>query len=223
MSDSNTQRDFAPVIRMVGRILAIVLLVWMSHLALDWVMDKVQDLENASQVRMGVLGLVLLVYIILMAIPFVPGVEIGISLMMLEGGAVAPFVYIATFTGLLLAYFVGRRTDCIALKRVTTDLNLTKMSKLIEKIAPLDGEQRLRLLNDRLPKWVPPSVIRYRYVVLALLINLPGNSIIGGGGGLALIAGFSGLYSKKATVLTFAIAVSPVPFMVYFLDLHPFG
>lgn len=205
------------------RVLVVVLLIWLSHLALDWMMAKVEDLENANQIRIGVFGLLLIVYIILMAIPFIPGVEIGISLMMLEGGAVAPFVYVATFAGLLLAYFVGSRMDCIVFKRITSDLRLTKMSALIENIAPLDGDERLRLLNERLPKWVPPAVIRYRYIVLGLLINLPGNSIIGGGGGLALIAGFSGLYAKKATMLTFAIAVSPVPIMVYFLDLHPFG
>lgn len=66
-------------------------------------------------------------------------------------------------------------------------------------------------------------MIRYRYVVLTVLLKISGNAIIGGGDGLALVAGFSRLYAVKATVLTLALAVSPVPIMVYFLDIHPFG
>lgn len=143
--------------------------------------------------------------------------------MMLEGGAAVPFVYIATLAGLMLAFLIGRQVDCVVFKRVMTDLHLTRISGLIEVIAPLNGPQRLQLLQDRLPHWMPPAVIRYRYGALAILLNLPGNAIIGGGGGLALVAGFSRLYGVKATMLTFAIAVSPVPIMVYFLDFHPFG
>lgn len=186
-------------------------------------MAKIDDLENASRVRIGVLGLLLLLYILLMAVPFIPGVEIGIALMVLEGGAVVPFVYVATLVGLLLAFVVGRHVDFVVFKRVMTDLHLTRISNLIDVIAPLDGPQRLQLLHDRLPSWMPPAVIRYRYVVLAVLLNIPGNAIIGGGGGLALVAGLSRLYAFRATVITLVLAVSPVPVMVYFLDSHPFG
>lgn len=223
INERKHRRDWGPAFRIVMRLLVIVLLVWLTHLALSWTMAKIDDLENASRVRIGVLGLLLLIYILLMAVPFVPGVEIGISLMVLEGGAVAPFVYVATVVGLLLAFLVGRHVDCVVFKRVMTDLHLTRISDLIEVIAPLDGLQRLQLLHDRLPSWMPPAVIRYRYFVMAILLNLPGNAIIGGGGGLALVAGFSRLYAVKATVLTLALAVSPVPIMVYFLDIHPFG
>jgi hypothetical protein len=221
--DSDHRRDWAPTLRIAMRLLIVLFLVWLTHIAVGWMMVKIEGLENASSVRIGVLGLLLLFYILLMAIPFVPGVEIGISLMMIEGGAVVPVVYIATLAGLLLAYFVGRKLDCLVFKRVMTDLHLSRVSNLIELIAPLSGPQRLQLLHERLPNWLPPTLIRYRYVVLALLLNVPGNAVIGGGGGLALIAGFSRLYSVKSTLITFAIAVSPVPVMVYFIEFHPFG
>jgi hypothetical protein len=220
--DSVGRRDWRPVLRIVLRVVIFVLLIWLTHVAVGWLMVKIEDLENAAGVRIGVLGALLLVYVLLMAVPFVPGAEIGISLMMLEGGALAPFVYSGTLLGLSLAYFVGRRVDCAVFKQVATDLRLTGVSDLIDDIAPLSGEQRQKLLQTRLPKWVPTAVIRYKYVVLGLLLNLPGNAIIGGGGGLALTAGFSGLYAPRPTVLALAIAVAPVPAMVYFLDLHPF-
>lgn len=65
--------------------------------------------------------------------------------MVLEGGAVAAFVYIATVFRLLLASLVGRHVDCVVFKRVMTDLHLTRISNLIEVIAPLDGPQRLQV------------------------------------------------------------------------------
>ena len=62
--------------------------------------------------------------------------------------------------------------------------------------------------------------IRYRYVALAVAVNTPGNSIIGGGGGIMLMAGLSGIFSPLATVSTIAIAVSPVPLAMVFLGLR---
>lgn len=222
-NDHKHRSDWMPVFRVVVRLLIVVILVWLTHTGVDWLMTKIEDIEHASSVRIGVLSLLLVVYILLMAVPFVPGIEIGISLMMLEGGAVVPFVYVATLLGLVLAFLVGRKVDCRVLTRIATDLHLIRISDLIEGIAPLNGAQRLQLLQDRLPRWVPAAIISYRHVVLAILLNIPGNAIIGGGGGLALTAGFSRLYSVKSTVLTFAIAVSPVPIIVYFWQLNPFA
>ena len=62
--------------------------------------------------------------------------------------------------------------------------------------------------------------VRYRYLAIALAINMPGNSIIGGGGGIMMIAGLSGIFTPLATFLTVVIAVSPVPLAVLFLGLR---
>jgi hypothetical protein len=45
-------------------------------------------------------------------------------------------------------------------------------------------------------------------------LNLPGNTLLGGGGGIALMAGLSGLYPMPAYLTTVAIAVAPVPLLV---------
>jgi hypothetical protein len=42
-------------------------------------------------------------------------------------------------------------------------------------------------------------------------INLPGNIVIGGGGGIALMAGLSRLFSPSGFVVTVAIATLPIP------------
>jgi len=58
-------------------------------------------------------------------------------------------------------------------------------------------------------------VVRYRYVNLAALINIPGNSVIGGGGGIAFISGLSGVFRPIPTILTIALATAPVPLTIW--------
>ena len=48
--------------------------------------------------------------------------------------------------------------------------------------------------------------LRYRYVALALAVNTPGNSVIGGGGGIMIMAGLSGIFSPLSTFATVALA-----------------
>jgi hypothetical protein len=46
------------------------------------------------------------------------------------------------------------------------------------------------------------------------LINMPGNSLIGGGGGIAMAAGYSRAFSYPAFLACAAVAVAPVPGLV---------
>ena len=62
--------------------------------------------------------------------------------------------------------------------------------------------------------------MRHFHVALALAVNAPSNSIIGGGGGIVMMAGPSGIFLPLATFLTVMIAVSPVPLAVMFLGLR---
>lgn len=61
---------------------------------------------------------------------------------------------------------------------------------------------------------------RYRYLALAMAVNTPGNSVIGGGGGIMIMAGLSGFFSPLSTFTTVALAVSLVPFAVLFLGVR---
>jgi hypothetical protein len=49
---------------------------------------------------------------------------------------------------------------------------------------------------------------------LAIVLNLPGNIVIGGGGGIALMAGASRLYSVPGFLVTIVLAVAPVPLAI---------
>ncbi|MDP4032500.1 MAG: hypothetical protein Q8P60_06570 [Pseudorhodobacter sp.] len=208
------------VLRILWRLALIGLLAWGIHLLIDWAMTKSVVLETSAQLRFGLLALMLLAYAVLIAVPFVPGVELGISLLMLQGSVIAPMVYSATLLGLVAAFLVGANVPYAMLHRWLGDLHMRRICALLARIEPLDRAARLEMLRARLPGWLAALVVRHRYVALALLINLPGNSVIGGGGGILLLAGLSRLFAVGAIALTMAIAVAPVPILVWLFDLR---
>ncbi len=47
-----------------------------------------------------------------------------------------------------------------------------------------------------------------------MALNIPGNTLIGGGGGISLAAGMSRLFRVWRFLLVLAIAVAPVPLII---------
>jgi hypothetical protein len=47
-----------------------------------------------------------------------------------------------------------------------------------------------------------------------LLLNLPGNAALGGGGGIAMMSGFCRLFTFAGFVTTVALAVAPMPLLI---------
>lgn len=180
-----------------------------------WIMEQTKSADGLSMAGFGVIALILLAYAALIAVPFVPGVEIGVGLMLVLGAPIAPFVYLATVMGLMAAFVAGKVLPYATLHRLLIDLRLRAACRLLERIEALTPAARLALLHNTLPRWLAPLATRYRYVTLGMLINLPGNSLLGGGGGLSLLAGLSRLYSVPVVALTFALATAPVPLLVW--------
>ena len=153
-------------------------------------------------------------YAILLAVPFVPGAEIGVALMAMLGPRIALLVYLCTLAGLSLSFILGHLIPIKVLIRLARDLNLKRTRQLLEDIEPLDKKERLDLMISRAPKRFLPLLLRYRYFALAVALNIPGNYVIGGGGGIALFAGVSRLFSVTGFIVTIILAVSPVPLAV---------
>ncbi len=202
------------LMRTLVRLLVVVVVV----IALHEVFTRAEAWISASQYSWAMPGLtlaVLFLYALMIAIPFVPGVEIGLSVLALSGPSVAPMVWIATTLGLSLAYMAGCKVPYRWLHRVFLDLHLTGACRLLKRFEDLPPKGRVVFLQSQLPTRFGPYVLRFRYLGLAILINIPGNSVIGGGGGIALLAGVSGLFRVPATVLTIALATAPVPLAIW--------
>lgn len=154
------------------------------------------------------------VYTVLIAVPFVPAVEIALSLLALFGPPVVLLVYLCTLIGLSFSFVAGRLIPSRTLSRLLNELHLRRAGGLVARLEPMDTQARLAYLVEGSPTRVVPLLLRHRYLALAIALNVPGNFLIGGGGGIALTAGVSRLYSPTGFLLTIALAVAPVPLAV---------
>lgn len=197
------------------RLLVLVAVIALSIRVGDYVREALmlEVTPHTEAMIHKIILLSLLAYVILMALPFVPGAEIGMTLLTLFGPSLAPVVYLATVISLALAYAAGRLIPPAATARALRGLGATRAADLIEAQDAATPEDMSAALAARLPHPWLRQLTRHRHVTLALLINLPGNIVLGGGGGLALAAGMSGLFSPLSFLLTVMIAVIPVPLM----------
>ncbi len=167
--------------------------------------------ENEQQVHQGIMAGTV-AFVVLLAVPFVPGAEIGLAMLTAFGTAIAPLVYIATVLALCLSCTIGRIVPITALARLLEALRMHRAADLVKRAAPLSRDERPAMLLDCAAPRMMSLALRRRYLAL----NISGNALVGGGG-IALLAGLSGLFAPLPTVLTFAIAVSPVPLAIVIL------
>jgi hypothetical protein len=160
-----------------------------------------------------------LLYVVLLAIPFVPGIEISLGLLAALGRDIVPLIYVATIASLTISFLIGRLLPLTAIASVFRFIGLKRAEELVKHLAPLNSNQRLAFLLSAAPKRFVSTLIKYRYVAIVLLLNVPGNAIIGGGGGIALLAGTSGLFSFTPFIAAVALAVMPVPLLAYLIGL----
>jgi hypothetical protein len=204
--------------RVVILIAVLVLATWGAHLIRDALNLQIRP-DNEQQVhRMIMLGAA--AYIGLLALPFVPGAEIGLAMLAAFGAAIAPLIYVCTVVSMMFAYTAGRFLPIDVLRRALPAMRMHRAADLVARAGPLSGDDRLAMLLDGQSTRALQLAVRYRYVALAVAVNTPGNSVIGGGGGIMLMAGLSGIFSPLATIATIAIAVSPVPLAMVFLGLR---
>lgn len=166
-------------------------------------LSALRDEASASQVTGWAL---LLLYTVLLVMPFVPGAEIGLALLLVFGAAMAWPVYAATVLALSIAFAIGRLAS--RSRSPASFGNVPPPSNAVTSL--LEG------LRNR--PWIH-GLIRFRWLALALLINLPGNAVIGGGGGIAMAVGYSRAFTYPAFLACAAVAVAPVPALFLAADL----
>ena len=173
--------------------------------------------DHAQALMGGMILGALTLYVLAAAIPFVPAAEIGFALLIAFGAAAAPLVYFGMVGALLLSYTLARILPTGFLASWLMWLGFPRPAALIRRIDETPKADRTALLLDRVPQGFARTLCANRYVALAVLINLPGNMLLGGGGGLAFAAGASGVYSAPGFLATILIAVAPVPLIFWLI------
>ncbi len=192
--------------------LLAVTIAWL----LDLEMDLVAMLEQARR-RPDLLWTAAAVYALCLAIPYMPGLELGVLLMLVFGRPGVLAAYLGTLVGLNLGYLAG-----IWVRR-----RLEGHSWLLPwraRAAAWDGDGMTS--GSRWAERIR-GALRQRgglrdYLLVGLLFNVPGNWVIGGGGGIALVSGLSGRLTWRGYSATVALATCLVPLAATFgvLDLQ---
>jgi hypothetical protein len=198
------------------KIVAVLVLIIGGNLVAAWVADalKLEIRPSNEDLVHRMIMVTAIVYATLIAIPFVPGVEVGLALIAMLGPAIALLVYVATVAGLATSFLIGRVVSMRWLIALLKELNFQRTTQLLGTIEPMSIDDRIGFLVANAPNRLVPFLLRHRYLALAVALNLPGNFLIGGGGGIALLAGVSRLYAVSGFLATVAIAVAPVPLAV---------
>lgn len=216
---SSTQTPSAPpkLARLVKLVLLLLIVVALN-LGGTWLAQQINFQlfpRHEPILHAIVLGTAVL-YVLLMATPFMPGIELGVALMLTLGNKGALLVYLCTLVALLISFAVGRKLPPRLVYRFLSWLHLQRAAALVRQLEPLNQEQRLEFLNDKAPARITPFLLKHRYLTIAAILNLPGNALIGGGGGIGLVVGMSKIVPWPAYMALVAVAVAPVPLWFFF-------
>jgi hypothetical protein len=216
MKSMETETRTFPWAITMAKLSGIVLVIILANIGISWLIDRleIQIWPEYLEIldRAVLIGVIL--YIGLMATPFLPGIEIGLALMAVLGPKGVLVTYICTLIALTISFGVGRLFPTHLLVSLLQWLHLSRAATLLKSFDATPPEKRLEFLAESTPNQTIPALLRRRYLLLALLLNLPGNALIGGGGGIAMMAGMSRLYSFPTYFFLISIAILPGPLLV---------
>ncbi len=142
-------------------------------------------------------------YGLLLMLPFVPALELGLLLMSIYGADGIIGAYVATVSALMLSFLLGCKLG--QHRKIRWSANESK--------TPTSRKKQIR---NRFLIGFYNNVSRRPYMSLALLLNMPGNVVLGGAGGIAMMAGASGhmQFFRYGLTVMLATSVLPILFMV---------
>jgi len=215
MSDVVHDREPSKTARVIKILLLIATIVlmnsggsWLAHQVDFQLYPRHEPALNLM--ILGSFGL----YILLMTLPFMPGIEIGLTLMLFLGSKGILLVYICTLVALSISYSIGRKIPPHLFAKLLNWLYLKKARDLVLQMEAMPHNERISLLQEKAPTRFAPHILKHRYLAIAALLNLPCNALIGGGGGIGLIAGMSGIITYPRYLLLISIAIAPIPITI---------
>ena len=215
MSDAEPATETTPKLKVFFKMMLIIGFLLVLNYGGRFVVEHInfQLWPQHEHMLLTALWFSILVYVFWMALPFVPGIELGLALMVMLGSKGVVLVYLCTLLSLSLSFAIGRLIPLKHFARFLGWLHLGKAHNLVLKLEPLNPEEKLDFLLETAPSKVVPYLVKHRYFMIAIILNLPGNALIGGGGGIGMVAGMSRLYPFPKYLLLVGFAITPLPLL----------
>lgn len=198
--------------RSIKRGIAALVIVVSAFLAMDQLLTYVSTLSGDGAV--WIVAAALLAYALLICVPFLPSLHMSMTFIALRGPDEAWMIFAATLLGFFLPYLYGRFVRASLLAVAFHDLGMHRAARVVEHAAPLSPAERLASIQERAPVRWRGFLTRWRYLSLAVALNVPGNVLIGGAGGILMMAGLSRLFSPLPLLLTLIVVLLPFPILV---------
>ncbi len=203
-----------PGVRGLSLLVFWAVLLVLGHQLSHQGFHELQSVLTSSGYEIGFFALAIsgIAYLLLLALPFVPGVELGLLIMVFFGRDGVIAAYLATIGGLCLAYAAARLLPNRMTSRWMTRLGLSDAAE--DPGAAINGMVANAKGTGRAAGKFGSFLLAHRYLTLAACLNLPGNSALGGGGGIAFLCGLSGRFHMRRFILTVVFATAPIPLLV---------
>ena len=203
-------------------VIGIMLLLWVAgSWSSQFLHSQLWPLDT-EQTQLFI-GLLVLVYAVCMILPFMPAIELGLVLLAMLDIPEVLMLYLLTVVALMISYGIGKLIPIHVLKRLFDFLHFHRASELLCSAGVCDEKEQINRFIEHAPKRMIPFLLRHRYCVFAVAINTPGNMVIGGAGGIAMMSGLSRLFGFRQFALTILIAVSPLPILTILSKLMIIG
>jgi hypothetical protein len=183
----------------------------------NWVINQInlQIYPRHAETLELILLLIFISYILLMAIPFMPGIEVGLALMVMLGAKGIGLVYISTLIALSISFIVGRLIPIQLIISLLQWLHFNNAANLAQYLSEIPPTKQLAVLYEKAPPGLGHFLLHHRLISIAIVLNLPGNALIGGGGGIGMITGMSRLIPYPQFLCLIALATSPIPLFLW--------
>ncbi len=205
-----------PGVRGLSMLVFWALLLVLGHQLSHQGFHELQDVLTSSGYEIGILALAMsgIAYLLLLALPFVPGVELGLLIMVFFGRDGVIAAYLATIGGLCLAYAAAWLLPNQMTSRWVARLGISEAAE--DPGAAINGMVANAKVTGRLAGKFRSFLLNHRYLTLVACLHLPGHSVLGGGGGIAFLCGLSGQFHWRSFILTIVLATAPIPLLVLF-------
>jgi hypothetical protein len=165
------------------------------------------------------IGALVLIYAICVILPFMPAIELGLILLAMLDIQGILMLYLVTVFSLSISYTIGSLVPGQVLKRLFQFLHFYKAADLLCARGECNEKQQINRFLEHAPKRLIPFLLHHRYCVFGVAVNTPGNMLLGGAGGIAMMSGVSRLFNFRTFVLAVMISVLPLPVIVILMKL----
>jgi hypothetical protein len=169
MFEARQALSVTPKLKLLFKIVLVVAVLLLLNYGGSRVVEHInfQLWPEHEHLMITVVWFTIAVYVLWMAVPFVPGIELGLALMVMLGSKGVVLVYFCTLLSLSLSFAVGRLIPLKAFARFLGWLHLRKAHDLVVQLKPLDSEERLDFLLRTAPSKIVPYLLKHRYLMIA--------------------------------------------------------